>query len=165
MDGKMVGISNLSALIGKSAVAGGGMNGVVVWLPMEMVAATLRGLYEARDQAKNTLYEMSGISDIVRGQVDPREKASQSKIKASFATQRLDQRRRAVERTARDAARIQVELMAELYSPDTIRQQSGFDLMREVEGMDPAHKEQLWEAVVQLLTERSCAGLPGGRRN
>ena len=72
------------------------------------------GLYQARDQAKNTVYEISGISDIVRGQVDPREKASQSKIKAQFATQRLDQRRREVERLARDTARIQVELMLEL---------------------------------------------------
>ena len=35
-------------------------------------------------QAKNTVYEISGISDIVRGQVDPREKASQSRIKAAI---------------------------------------------------------------------------------
>ena len=107
---------------------------------------------------------MSGISDIVRGQVDPREKASQSKIKAGFATQRLDQRRRAVERTARDAARIQVELMAELYSSDTIRQQSGFDLMREIEGLQPEQpgqpdpKEELWEAVMQLLKSDHTRG-------
>ena len=165
MDGKMVAVSNFSALVGKSTAAGGGLNGVVQWLPINQVAETLVGLYQARDQAKNTLYEMSGISDIVRGQVDPREKASQSKIKAGFATQRLDQRRRAVERTARDAARIQVELMAELYSPDTIRQQSGFDLMREMEGLEPDVKEQVWEQVMQTPEERPCAGLPGGRGN
>ena len=158
MDGKMVAVSNFSALVGKSTAAGGGLNGVVQWLPINQVAETLVGLYQARDQAKNTLYEMSGISDIVRGQVDPREKASQSKIKAQFATQRLDQRRRAVERTARDAARIQVELMAELYSPDTIRQQSGFDLMREIEGIEPEQKEQLWEAVMQLLKSDHTRG-------
>ena len=158
MDGKMVAVSNMSALIGKSTTSGGGLSGVVQWLPINQVAETLVGLYQARDQAKNTLYEMSGISDIVRGQVDPREKASQSKIKAQFATQRLDQRRRAVERTARDAARIQVELMAELYSSDTIRQQSGFDLMREMEGMEPEQKEQIWEAVIQLLKSDHARG-------
>ena len=58
----------------------------------------------------------------MRGQVDPREKASQSKIKAQFATQRLDQRRREVERLARDTARIQVGVDGlELYSSDKIR--------------------------------------------
>ena len=157
-DNKMIGISNMSALIGKSTAAGGGLKGVVQFLPMNEVAQTLLNLYQARTEAKNTLYEMSGISDIVRGQVDPREKASQSKIKASFATQRLDQRRRAVERTARDAARIQVELMAELYSPDTIRQQSGFDLMREMEGLEPQVKEQVWEQVIQLLKSDHARG-------
>ena len=157
-DGQMIGVTNFSALVGKSAAAGGGLHGVVQFLPMNEVAQTLLNLYQARDQAKNTLYEMSGISDIVRGQVDPREKASQSKIKAQFATQRLDQRRRAVERTARDAARIQVELMAELYSPDTIRQQSGFDLMREMEGLEPDVKEQVWEQVIQLLKSDHARG-------
>ena len=157
-DGKMIGVTNFSALVGKSVAAGGGLNGVVQFLPMNEVAQTLLNLYQARDQAKATLYEVSGISDIVRGQVDPREKASQSKIKAQFATQRLDQRRRAVERTARDAARIQVELMAELYSPDTIRQQSGFDLMRELEGLQPQDREQLWEQVMQLLRNDHARG-------
>ena len=50
--------------------------------------------------------------------------------------------------------------MAELYSPDTIRKQSGYDLMREVEGMDPAHIEQLWEAVIELLKSDHAQGLP-----
>ena len=157
-DGKMIGVTNFSALVGKSAAAGGGLKGVVQFLPMNEVAQTLLNLYQARDQAKQTVYEISGISDIVRGQVDPREKASQSKIKASFATQRLDQRRREVERLARDAARIQVELMAELYSPDTIRKQSGFDLMREVEGLEPEQKEQLWQAVIELLKSDHARG-------
>ena len=167
-DGKMVAVSNMSALIGKSTTSGGGLKRRGSMAPNKSRwREALVGLYQARDQAKNTLYEMSGISDIVRGQVDPREKASQSKIKAGFATQRLDQRRRAVERTARDAARIQVELMAELYSSDTIRQQSGFDLMREVEGMEPAQpgqpdpKELSGKQVMQLAEERPRARLSG----
>ena len=93
MDGKMIAVDNMTAIIGKSTQAGGGLNGVVQWLPMDHVIQTLLGLYQAREQAKDILYEVSGISDIVRGQVDPREKASQSKIKANFASQRLEQRR------------------------------------------------------------------------
>ena len=168
-DNKMVAVDNMAAYIDKSTGAAGSLDGAVKFLSLDFVVNALAALYQARDQAKDTLYEMSGISDIVRGQVDPREKASQSKIKASFATQRLDQRRRAVERTARDAARIQVELMVELYSPDTIRRQSGFDLMREVESLEPDQNapnpqtkeqliEQLWEAVMQLLKSDHARG-------
>ena len=66
--------------------------------------------------------------------------------------------------------------MCELYSSDTIRQQSGFDLMREVEGLEPDQNapdqqtkeqliEQLWEAVMQLLKSDHAQGLPCGRGN
>ena len=155
----MIAVSNFSANIGKSVQAGGGLNGVVQFLPMDQVIETLLGLYQARKQAKDTLYEVSGISDIVRGQVDPREKATQSKIKAQFSSQRLDQRRRSVERTARDVSRIQVEIMTELYSPMTIREQSGFDFMSELEGVeDPRIKEQMWNQVSELLQTDKARG-------
>ena len=48
--------------------------------------------------------------------------------------------------------------MAELYSPDTIRQQSGFDLMREMEGLEPEQKDELWEQVIQLLKSDHARG-------
>ena len=154
----MIAVSNFSALIGKSTQAGGGLAGVVQWLPMNHVIETLLGLYQSRDQAKATLYEVSGISDIIRGQVDPREKASQSRLKANFASQRLEQRRRGVERTARDVARIQVEIMADLYSPMTIREQSGFDFMGEVEDADEEAREKIWEQVVELIQTDKARG-------
>ena len=157
-DGKMVAVSNFSSLIGKGTQAGGGLSGVVQWLPMNHVIETLLGLYQSRDQAKATLYEVSGISDIIRGQVDPREKASQSRLKANFASQRLEQRRRGVERTARDVARIQVEIMADLYSPMTIREQSGFDFMSEVEDDDEETREKKWEQVVELIQTDKARG-------
>ena len=157
-DGEMIAVSNMAALTAKSTTAGGGLNGVVQWLPMDHVIQTLLGLYQGRDQAKNTLYEVSGISDIIRGQVDPREKASQSKLKAGFASQRLEQRRRAVERVARDAARLMVELMAELYSPMTIREQSGFDLLPEVEQVEQGQKDVMWQKVEALLANDKARG-------
>ena len=157
-DGKMIGVSNMSALIGKSVQAGGGLNGVMQWVPMNDVISTLSGLIEAREKVKQTLYEVSGISDIVRGEVDPREKATQSRIKAQFASARLDQRRRAVERTARDVSRIQVEIMAELYDPLTIREQSGFDYLSEIEGLEDEMKEQVWQQVAELLQQDKARG-------
>ncbi len=159
-DGKMVAVSNFSSLVGKSASAGGGLNGVVQWIPMGQVIETLLGLYSARDQAKDVLYEVSGISDIVRGQVDPREKATTSRIKAQFSSQRLEQRRRAVERTARDAARIQVEIIAELYDPATIREQSGFDFLPEIENLkdDEAARTEIWEQVAALIRSDKARG-------
>ena len=157
-DNTMIPVSNMSALAGKGVQAGGGLEGVVKFLPIRDVAEALGGLYAARDQVKAVLFEVSGVSDIVRGQVDPREKASQSKIKAEFAGQRLDQRRRQVERCARDVARIQAELMIELYPPDRLREQSGFDFINEVQQLDEGGREQAWQSVMQLLQNEKMRG-------
>ena len=160
-DGEMIPVSNFAALIAKSSTAGGGMNGVVAWLPMSETINTLIGLYQSRDQAKQTLYEVSGLSDIVRGQVDPREKLGQSQMKAQFTSQRLDQRRRAVERTARDVCRIMVEIMAELFTPMTLREQSGFDYMQEVqqaESEQPGVGDLLWQQVEELIGNEKARG-------
>ena len=126
-DGSMIGIANFGKMM-----AAGGTNGAFQFFPIQPAAETLAGLYQAREQTKQTLYEVSGISDVIRGQVDPREKATQSKIKANYAGQRLEQRRRAVEYCSRDIGRMLVEMMAELYDPQLLRQKSGFDFIPEV---------------------------------
>ena len=145
-DGQMIPVQG-------GALTQGGVASVVSYLPMQEVANTLLSLYQAREQAKQALYEVSGVSDIIRGQVDPREKASQSDLKASFASQRLDQRRREVEHCARDTVRIQVEMIAELFPPERLREQSGFDLLDEVQSLDPPTREQLWQEVMKLVRD------------
>ena len=163
-DGEMIGVTNFAALLASGSGQGGGLNGVLAFLPIQETAAALINLYDARAQVKAVLDEISGVSDIARGKVDPREKAAQSKLRAGFVTQRLEMRRRGVERVARDVSRIQVEIMAELFTPETLREQSGFDHLSEVvkiaedEEMGPPAVEQLWQQVVELLTSEKSRG-------
>ena len=152
-DGKMIPVDNMTALIAKGQSTGGGLTGVVAFLPLRDIAEALDKLYQSRERIKQVLYEVSGISDIVRGQVDPREKAAQSKIKAEFASARLEQRRRAVERCARDTVRIVVEVALALYSSDELRLQSGFDMLQEVEALDPIARGERWTQVEQVLRD------------
>ena len=128
-DGQLRGIPGMTSSDGKSLLSDS-----ISWLPVKEGAEHLRTLYENRAQTKASIDEVSGISDILRGQQQHQyEKASQTRMKAQFAGQRLEQRRRGLERCARDVARIMVELMLEHYQPDQLRQQSAFDLMTEVE--------------------------------
>lgn len=168
-DGEMIAVEGLQSIEGK-----GGIDHCVQYLPVEAAAEALQGLYEARARTQQTMYQISGVSDIVRGDVDPREKAAQSKIKAGFAGQRLNQRRSSIELCARGVARIIVEMAAELYSDEALREQSGFDLLPEVQqiasappaGPDgapdpaagPAAVEQLWSQVVQLIRDDRTRG-------
>ena len=116
-----------------AAIQNRGIDGVVQFLPLQAIAEALIGLYDARDRTKQVLYEVSGLSDIMRGQVDPREKLGQSRLKGQFASQRLQSKIKTIERCSRDALAIKAEIMAEHYPPDMLRNLSGFDFMPEVE--------------------------------
>ena len=158
-DGTLIPVKGMSGVDGR-----GGIDNVIQWAPVEAAHKVLDGLNMASDRVQQSIYEISGVSDIMKGNVDPREKASQSRIKSQYASQRLDQQRRSIERHARDVSRIMVEVMAELYSAETLREQSGFDLFPEVQqiGQDPQAGpqavEQTWEQVIQLIRDERTRG-------
>ena len=136
----------------------------VQFLDIGPFAAALMQLYQARDQTKQTLFEVSGVSDILRGQVDPREKLGQSQLKGQFASQRLEQRRAAVARCAKDVINIKVEIIAENFQPETIRNLSGFDYLPEVvsvrEGAEAAiadFQAQMEQAEAQMAEYQQAA--------
>lgn len=111
----------------------GGLKGAISMLPMQEIAATLLVLYEARDKVKQDLNEISGLSDIVRGQGDPNETATAQGIKGNFATMRLDRVQKQMQRFCRDTIRIMGELMAEHFSLKTLQEISGLKLPTQAE--------------------------------
>jgi hypothetical protein len=113
----------------------GGLKGVVDFLPIKEIAEVLASLYEARNAVKQDIYEITGISDIVRGQGVASETATAQRIKGQFATLRLDDRQEEVARFARDVLAIAGEIVAEHFDPKLIEQMSGY---AGIQGADPA---------------------------
>lgn len=110
--------------------AKGGQNGMGhLWLlPIETMAKTLLTLYDARERVKQALYEITGISDIVRGQASSGAKtATEQRIKGQFASMRLNDMQGEVARFARDTLRIMGEMIAEHFDPMTLFEISGFE--------------------------------------
>jgi len=106
----------------------GGLDGVISWLPIEQLAKVLLSLYDARDRTKQDLYEISGMSDIMRGQVDPREKAAQSRIKAQFGSLRFQEKQTRFAEFLRDLLRLQCEVIAEQFSAETLTLMTGMQV-------------------------------------
>ena len=162
-DNTMVGVANMAAYLGKGST-GATLQGVVQFLPIDMIVATLASLYDARERVKQTLYEVSGISGIIRGQVDPREKLGQSRIKAQFGTRRLDRRRQVVQTAARDVIRLKAEIIAEHFDPATLRELSGFDQLPEIAALAGARPdgriaaERLFAEVTRLISSDRLRG-------
>jgi hypothetical protein len=107
----------------------GGLAGAVSFLPVQQVAETLVRLYEARRQVKSDLYEITGISDILRGASVASETATAQSIKAQWGSIRVRDRQREVARFARDLVRLKAEVIAEVFSPDSIALMAGLGEM------------------------------------
>jgi hypothetical protein len=126
-----------------------------------MVINTLTQMYAARDKIKQDIYEITGISDIVRGATNAQETATAQQIKGKFATLRLDNRQKEVARFSRDAVRIMIEIIAEHFSLDTLKQISGVRLLSAQEkqmammsqqpGLDGQPPQPLPENIQKLL--------------
>jgi hypothetical protein len=67
----------------------GGLEKAIWWMPVHQIATVLRELYVARDSAKQVIYEITGISDILRGATDPRETLGAQQLKANSSSLRL----------------------------------------------------------------------------
>lgn len=111
----------------------GGIEGAISWVPIKEVAETLIALYEAREKSKQDLYELTGISDIIRGNSEPEETATAQQIKSNFSVLRISDRQADVQRFARDGIRIMGEIIAENFQPETIKAISGVKLFTQAE--------------------------------
>ncbi len=103
-----------------SAMAAGGLDRAIWFMPIEVMAGVLRQLYASREQIKQTIYEITGIADIIRGATHPQETATAQSLKARFGSLRLDDRRRQIQRFIRDIFRLKAEIIAEHFAPDTL---------------------------------------------
>lgn len=106
---------------------GGGIEKMLAWWPMDPVAKAIQALYERRDGVKQDIYEVVGLSDIMRGSVNPNEKLGQSQIKSQWGSLRTGRKQQDVQRFIRDLFRIKSEIICKHYTPQTLAMITGID--------------------------------------
>lgn len=102
----------------------GGMQRAVDWFPVEQVQKVLAGLIEQRQLVIQQIYELTSISDIMRGASQPRETAKAQTLKAQYSSVRLQLTQSAVAKFVCAALRIKSEIICNLFQPESIIQQS-----------------------------------------
>lgn len=105
----------------------GGLDKAVMWLPLETIAGVLAGLYKQRGELKAEIFELTGLSDIVRGTSDPRETRGAQEIKANFGTVRMTPRQRPIERFVRQIFQIKGEIIAEHFTAGHLLAMTGVE--------------------------------------
>lgn len=132
-------VANWSVLAGEK----GGLKGVIDLLDIQMIAQAILAAYEARDQVKKDLDEITGMSDIIRGATAAEETATAQTIKAGFAGQRISDHQQEVQRFIRETVRLTVDVICNHFSDDTIKMISGVRLLTAQEKQAYAQAKQM----------------------
>lgn len=140
-------------------VQGGGMAGVIQFVPIQEVAAVLMQLLQAREVCKAEIYEITGFSDILRGVSKASETLGAQQIKTDWAGSRLKVMQREVQRFCRDAIRLMAEVISEHFTPESIAEYSGFDAKAFTDENAKVQAVETFKQVVTMLrTEKErCA--------
>ena len=108
-----------------SLAAEKGLQNAIWFMPVEQLIAVLMQLYQARENCKQVIYEITGIADIMRGSSNASETLGAQEIKQQWGTLRLKRLQKEVQRYARDLLRMSLELAAKKFSADTFARMTG----------------------------------------
>lgn len=106
----------------------GGYDGNVAAKPIDKLAPVLMQLYDAREREKAEVYEITGVSDLLRGNSNPTETATAQQIKGQYANLRLADRQQEIQRLVRDTIALCAEGIAETFQDYTLADMSGFEI-------------------------------------
>ena len=127
-DGEFAPMDNPSAF----QAGAGGLEKAFWMMPIEQAAGVLQQLYAAREQIKASIYEVTGISDIVRGASQASETATAQSIKSQWGSLRIQRLQAEVQRFARDLLRLKAEIIAEKFEPQSLMAASGIPVDEQV---------------------------------
>jgi len=132
-ENQMVPVQEWIALMEK-----GGTANIIQWLPLQAMLEAINALLLLRNQAKDAMFEASGVSDVMRAQGDPNETATAQQIKGRYAGLRLAERQSEMAMYARDVIRLMLEIGLEHFDDETIADICGLELP-----MTEAEREQM----------------------
>jgi hypothetical protein len=141
IDNKMFPVTSWAAMSEK-----GGLKGAIDMMDTSQIIITLRELYAAREQVKQSIYEIMGISDILRGASKAQETLGAQQLKANFGSLRLRSSQGEVARFATDIFKLKAQVICKFYPPELIVEMSG--VMNTADGQDP----QMLQAAIQMLS-------------
>jgi hypothetical protein len=125
----------------------GGLKGSIDLIPIDMLAQALTVAYKAREDIKAQIYEITGISDIVRGVTAASETATAQQIKGQYAGLRLRSMQEEVALFASELIRLKAQVMGTKFQPQTLWAYSAANQMTQED-------QQMIEPALKLLADK-----------
>ena len=112
-----------------SAFGGAKLTDAIVWLPITEVVQVLASLHDLRAKVKADAYEITGLSDILRGSTDANETATAQRLKAQWGGVRVRTRQGQVARFAAEALGLMAEVMVGHFDAERLATTAGAQFM------------------------------------
>jgi len=140
----------------------GGIKGVIDWMPIEAIVIVIEKLTIFRSEVVQQLYELTGLSDIMRGVTNPRETARAQSLKAQYSSARLQYMQGEVSLFVKRAMDIKAEIITNHFDRETIRRKSLVDYTPDAVYADQALdllKDQ-WQTCYRLEVSTDQLSIP-----
>jgi hypothetical protein len=111
----------------------GGLASAMELMPIQGQIEAVVQLVAQRNLVKQDLYEITGQSDIMRGQAAQKATATEQRIKARFGSARIQSMQEEYARFASEGQRIRAAIIVKMFDPETLVQRSNI-LPRQQEG-------------------------------
>lgn len=134
---RMLGQANMNELIPVDNWAmfaeKGGIKGAVDWLPLDMVVLALEKMTMRKQALMQEVYEILGLSDIMRGQSVASETATAQQLKAQYGSARLQRVQTEVAEFLTTNTRTRAEIICGHWQPETIIERSQARMLPEAD--------------------------------
>jgi hypothetical protein len=134
----------------------GGVKGQIDWLPLDVVTQALGQLQAHREAIKAQIYELTGISDIVRGASKASETLGAQELKSKFASVRIQKLQDEVTRFAQEILQIKAEILVKHFDPVILAKMSNIENTPDAQMAVPAlqlikgnEEEMEWRVHIQ----------------
>ncbi|GHT29199.1 hypothetical protein AGMMS49995_11180 [Endomicrobiia bacterium] len=128
-DNEYIGIDD-----GEGILANGGMQNMFFYDPIETKQAVAAGLFQQQENIIQNIYEITGISDIMRN-ISPEETATATVAKGRFGSLRLRERQACLNNYVKSIYKIAAELVCELFSIPALQEITSIKLPSNQEKM------------------------------
>jgi hypothetical protein len=122
----------------------------IIWMPIAEVAQTVQVCLEQRRVLIDDVYQISGLSDIMRGATDPDETLGAQQLKSQYGSMRVRERQAEMVRVARDLIRMKAEVFAETVPMDALMKMAMVDDLPTAQDIE-MQKQQVMQQAQQAL--------------
>lgn len=98
----------------------GAAESLIATTPVDKAILLLEHLQVEKEKLKQNIYDITGISDIMRGATDSQETATAQKIKGLFGSLRFQTRQKKVQNFRKNIYKLIAEIIAEHYDEQTL---------------------------------------------